>query len=373
MKPKTLVLLAVAGGCGLIAMFCVQQAMQFAQAGPKIETKRVLVALENIETGAVITPHRVTFKELPADSLPPDEELITTEEEFADRGARVPLFMNDVITLSKLTEPGGTGNSMKIPKGMRVITIPVNEANTASNLLSPGDRVDVLVTYQSRTGNRTITKMKTLLEYVEVFATNAKTSDEIQNDDKVGRTNHVSLLLKPEQVNYVKLADSKGTLSLSWRHKLDDEFVQIRDIDEELFEELQGTIGINEMNPLYGDPNGYAFNSPLFQDPEFSVDEDEPEDIAEFVSSAADDEDADLLKPAPLPKPEPQFRPNPNEIVEARNSPKWTVQIYNGNVATQSQFDIETAATHDAAATSLGLPADANPLAEKMRSLFGGP
>src|SRR5690606_31224363 len=129
---------------------------------------------------------------------------ISTPEQYDNRGARVQLFAGDVITLSKLTEPGGTGNSVKIPKGMRVITIPVDESDSQSNLIGPGDRVDVLVTYQGKGGRGASTKTKTLMEYVEVFAADSRTADKVDNPSKPGRTSHVSLLVMPEQVNYVK-------------------------------------------------------------------------------------------------------------------------------------------------------------------------
>ncbi len=347
MKPKTLMLLAVAGGCGLIAMFGVQQAMSDNQA-EKVETALVLVALANVETGKVLTEEIVTFKEVPIHSLPPEEERISTVEQYAERGARTPLFAGDVITLSKLTEPGGTGNSIKIPTGMRVITIPVDESNTQSNLVSPGDRVDVLVTYQTRKGRTSTTMQKTLLEYVEVFATDARTADQIKASDSTGRTSHVSLLLLPKQVNYVKLAERKGNLSLSWRNVTDDEFVQIQDIDEDLFEELRGTLGINDRQPLYeGREFADAFESPLFEtkgEPEAK----EPETAIALIEE---------IKIEPLPQ---------KVVVEEK--PKWTIQVYNGNNSTPHEFEIEETATEEATAQS----EDVNPVAETIRSLLKG-
>ncbi len=358
MKPKTLILLVVAGGCGLVAMLGVQQAMKARKAVVEVETKSVLVAMENIETGSVLTPERVTFREIPVDNLPAVEELILTEEQYAERGARIPLFAGDLITLSKLTEPGGTGNSVKIPKGMRVITIPVTETNTQSNLVSPGDRVDVLVTYQSRSGRRAnSTKTKTLLEYVEVFATNATTSDKISSDEKSGRTSFVSLLLMPEQVNYVKLAESKGNLSLSWRHKLDDEFVQIRDIDEELLEELEGTIGINERQPLYSQ----RFDSE-FQDI------DEP--VVDLTTPDEPDTAIALVQQAAVPEPEPVVIQPAEEVKEVKEEekPQWTLHVYNGNAATPHSFEIEVEPVEEETAQKDGK----NPIADTVRSLLGG-
>ena len=101
MKPKTLILLTVAGGCGLVAMLGVQQAMSAGNKGPApIKTARVLVALETIDTGKVLTPSNVIFKAMPVDSLP--EDAITKEEDYLERAPKMPLMAGDIIRTSKL-------------------------------------------------------------------------------------------------------------------------------------------------------------------------------------------------------------------------------------------------------------------------------
>lgn len=357
MKPKTLILLAVAGGCGLVAMLGVQQAMTMAQNQEKTETKKVLVALANIEIGEVLNMDSTIFKELPVDGLPPEEELIVSPEQYEERGARVQLFAGDVVTLSKLTEPGGTGNSVKIPRGMRVITIPVDESDSQSNLVSPGDRVDVLVTYQSG-GRNGHTKTKTLMEFVEVFAADSRTADKVATVEKTNRFSHVSLLVMPEQVSYVKLAQKKGNLSLAWRHKLDDELVQIRDIDEELLEELEGTIGINENRPLYGQNFSDEIASPGFQP--FVPVKEEPVEL-EPVDNPAADAIALIEDVEPISIVEP-------EVVEIEEKPKWTLHVYAGNTPTPHQFEIEEKAIEEATVDS----GETNPLADTVRSLLNG-
>lgn len=353
MKPKTLILLAVAGGCGLVAMLCVQQAMKMTQAAPKIETKKVLVALENIEIGKVLTAETTAFREMPVDSLPPEEELIIAPEQYLNRGARTQLFAGDVVTISKLTEPGGTGNSIKIPTGMRVITIPVNETDSQSNLISPGDRVDVLVTYQGRGTRNSSTKTKTLMEFVEVFAANSRTEDRVQQTDKSGRTSHVSLLVMPEQVAYVMLAEKKGKLSLAWRHKLDDELVQIRDIDEELLEELEGTISMNESRPLYEEGFVDEFGSPSFQP--FTPEQPVADPAARAMA---------LVQEVQTPV---VMIPEPAVVQIPEEKPKWTLHVYSGNTPTPHQFDIEQKVIEEVQAK-----ATPNPLAETVRSLLSG-
>jgi len=252
MKLKTILLLAVAVGCGLVAMLGVQQSMNSAGRAEANETVSVLMAVTDIPVGEVLTPDNVVFRDVDVDTAP--ENAVRREEDYKDRSATVAILANDFVTLAKLSEPGISGPSVAIPPGMRVVTVPVNDTTSHSGMMAPGDRVDVLVTYQSRTQRGQTTQTKVLLEYIEVFATGNKTVSDGRSDGEQ-KIKNVSLLVTPEQMPYVKLAEKKGTLSLSWRRKDDDEIVKVAAVDEELMHELQGT--------LDKDHRGYSSYDPL--------------------------------------------------------------------------------------------------------------
>ena len=238
MRVKTLLLLTVAIGCGLVAMLGVQQAMK--GGGGKVEEKvSVLVALSDISVGTEITPDLVTFRDLAVDNVP--ETAILKEAQYAKRAAIVPLFADDMITTNKLGEVGAIGTAITIPKGMRVVSVPVNDTQTHSGMLSPGDRVDIAVTFDVRTTRGMTTKTKTLLEYVSVFATGSKTASDTTHDNEA-KVKNISVLVTPEEANYLNLALKKGTLALVWRHPADDEHVAAQSVDESLLEELAGTV-----------------------------------------------------------------------------------------------------------------------------------
>ncbi len=238
MRVKTILLLAVAVGCGLVAMLGVQQAMKGGGA-PEEEKVTVLVATSDISVGTEITPELVAFRKMAIANVP--ETAIVKEEQYQKRAAIVPLFANDMITTNKLGEVGAIGTAITIPKGMRVVSVPVNDTQTHSGMLSPGDRVDVSVTYQIRTARGQTTKTKTLLEYISVFATGSKTASDTTSDNEA-KVKNISVLVTPEQANYLNLALKKGTLALVWRHPADDEHVAAQSVDEALLEELAGTV-----------------------------------------------------------------------------------------------------------------------------------
>jgi pilus assembly protein CpaB len=309
MKPKTLVLLAVAAGCGLVAMLGIQQAMQGGQgnASPKIQ---VLVARVEVQPGVELTDEVVGFQEMNVESVP--EDAVTSFEQYEERALIYPVLGGDIIRQSKLGKKGEFTRSRQIPEGMRVVAISVNDTQTVSGMMRPGDRVDVLVTYQLRNNRGQMTsKTATLLKYIEVFATDNRTVSDGATKQQEVKTKVVSLLVQPIQVNYIKLAESKGSLALSWRHPDDDEDVEDRAIDDSLLTELSGLDKIDEGNvPSYN-------RGPALFDDEVAA---EPQP---GLNNLLDEETA----PPPV-------------VVAAPARPTWSVQIYQGDTPQEQQFEI---------------------------------
>jgi pilus assembly protein CpaB len=242
MKMKSLILLAMAVGCGLVAMLGVQQVLS-GDKKPVEETAKVLVAVTGIMPGQPLDDTNVTFKEWPKNQIP--EGAVTNHEQYAERSLRVSAVPNEVIMTAKLNEKGVFGGSSEIPEGMRVATVPVNVTKTHSGLILPGDRVDVVVTYTATIPNRgQIRKAKTILQYIEIFATdNIRQSAVPNGENKEVAAKNISLIVTPEQYNVLMLAESKGTLSLALRHRGDDSEVHPPDIDDTMFDGIQITKG----------------------------------------------------------------------------------------------------------------------------------
>ena len=313
MKVKTVALLVVAIGCGLFAMLGVRQAMNGNAAANQEEKVPVLMAVTEIPVGTPLTPENVMFKDVAVSLVP--EGAILTEEEYNERAASITISPDDFITMAKLTEPGVKGESVQIPKGWRVVSVRVNDTQTHSNMLAPGDRVDVLVTYQSRTQRGMTTKTKPLLEYVTIFATGNKTENSGGKDGD-SQVKNVSLLVTPEQASFVYLAERKGELSLVWRHPADDEQVQVGSIDERLMEELSGTADRNAQYAFGG------YGNPLEDGPS------QQPQVSNFLSEQA--------TPEPEVKEEPQV-----EIAQVDpDKPMWKMQIFIGDELEEVQLEL---------------------------------
>lgn len=249
MKPKSLILFAIAAGCGLVAMIGAQQ-MLSANRGPSIPMRKALVAKADVPMGVALTKDLVAFKDLPLDAVP--EGAVTKEEEIDERSLQSRAYAGQVILLAQLGEKGVFGTSIEIPKGMRLITVPVTSTMIHSGIMKPGDRVDVVLTYNSNrpgVGNQAYTK--TILEYIQVFAMGDLKMGVEPNDGKgtSKEVKNVSLLVSPLQAEIVKLAESKGTIHLTLRSVQDTEHVASRGTDEAQLADLQAELSEHRTRP----------------------------------------------------------------------------------------------------------------------------
>ncbi|GIX03048.1 MAG: hypothetical protein KatS3mg113_0054 [Planctomycetaceae bacterium] len=241
MKSKhSLMLLGVATTCGLVAMVGVQQLMARQQAG-KADQVMILVARQVIEPGVRLTPEMVAFKPFPRTHVP--EGAIMQASQYEDRALKSRAYPGQVILQAQLGEKGQFGNSMEIPPGMRLVTLKVDPTMIHSGIMKPGDRVDVILTYQiPRRGGGRDTRTRTVLQYLQVYAMGAYTMKREPSEKETQALKDVkgvTLLVTPVQAQILKFAESKGDLHLTLRSSLDTEPVLVEGTDEEQLERLQ--------------------------------------------------------------------------------------------------------------------------------------
>src|SRR5262249_1897332 len=138
MRPKSLVLLILALGCGLIAAVGINQIL--ATPSADVKTVGIVVAKNEIQKGNVIKPDDIRLQEWHVDGVP--EGPITKIEALADRRVKNLIVPGKAILEKKLVAKGLTDN--EIPAGMKVVTVQVDAQTGLSGLINPGDNVDVV-------------------------------------------------------------------------------------------------------------------------------------------------------------------------------------------------------------------------------------
>lgn len=229
MRGKPLALLALSLGCGLVASIGVTQVISKRQTeapAPSIETQSIFVALDDISLGEPLTAGVLKLEPWPKGKIP--DGAFTQIEELEGRRARTRFFAGEPIIERKLLKQGENsgGISPLIPKGLRVVSVKVDQVSGGGGLILPGDRVDVVV-YLSQAIARGIpeTSTRTVLQDIKVFAVNDQFHLDADVSDKRSITNAqtVSLLVTPAQAQKVMLAGEMGQIRLVLRSPEDDE------------------------------------------------------------------------------------------------------------------------------------------------------
>lgn len=215
MRPKSLILLALALGCGLVASIGISQVMESRRqqkAGDQEQTN-ILVAMGDIERNAELTAQNVTLKPWPKTQVPAGA--ITKIEDVIGRRPDTRIIKDEPILEGKLgTGEGGKRASTEIPAGYRVVPVRMeNSQNTG--LILPGDRVDVQV-FVNKGSNVPEATTKTFLKDVSVFAVNSEIRHDPATDAKIDAKT-ISLLLTPQQADKLTLAESVGNVRLVLR------------------------------------------------------------------------------------------------------------------------------------------------------------
>jgi pilus assembly protein CpaB len=140
---------------------------------PALKTQSVVVPLLPIGHGKVLTLNDVTTVKWPSDFAPPNE-IFEDANDVVGRIAKQDLFPGEPLFKEKLSGSNtGGGMPALIPNGLRAVTIAVTEIKGVGGFVKPGDRVDVISTFEidrpGETGQRPRVT-KTVLQNVLVLA-----------------------------------------------------------------------------------------------------------------------------------------------------------------------------------------------------------
>ncbi len=228
MRPKSLALLMLALGCGLVASIGITQVLANRNIGPDPmagQSKAIFVAVTDIGLGDLVTAQMLKLEQWPKDKIP--QGAITRIEDVEGRRTRTKLYAGEPILENRLLGKGASqqGATALIPKGYRVVPVSVNLVSGGSSLILPGDRVDVMVHFvrdPSRDIPETVTR--TILQDIKVFAVNDVIGLESEKDNsKSIAAKTISLLVTPEQAAKITLASQLGTIQLVMRSPEDDQ------------------------------------------------------------------------------------------------------------------------------------------------------
>ena len=242
MRARSLLLLLLALGCGLVASIGITQVMARRDSAPADsgEKQTILIAKKDIPMGEPISAPLVAQQSCPAANVPPGA--FSTLADVEGRRAKTAIPANMPITENLLLGKGAGDQlaSNAIPLGKVLSTVKVEAQSAAGNLIRPGDTVNVLVFVKAdlmRGIPKTATK--TILQNVRVFAINdVYDISSTAGAEKSLSAKTISLIVTPEDAELIALATKLGDVSLALRSPEDKDIKSLAGHDaRELFGE----------------------------------------------------------------------------------------------------------------------------------------
>jgi pilus assembly protein CpaB len=224
MKPKTMILMVVAVGCGLVASYMTSRLIaerNNQQAEPEAKVK-VLVAKKKLQQMTLIKKPEDLFveKELPPDAVP--KKAITTFDALKDKRLNKIINEEMFVTTDDLVNKELDGLSASLPEGMRAMAIRVNPESLVGGFVLPNSRVDIISA--TRDGEM---QAQLLMQDMLVLAVDTTSSrDPERGTTIIGST--ATLAVTPEQATQLRLASQLGDLSLLLRGMGDNKTVRLK-------------------------------------------------------------------------------------------------------------------------------------------------
>jgi pilus assembly protein CpaB len=215
-RTRLLMIGVLALALGLFASVYVYKNLQ-SKAGAGVEAGvDVIVAADDLQVGARVEDHDIRIIKIPGADLPPGAP--RRRADVVGHGVIVPISKGEFILPNRLAgENAGSGLPSLIPPGMRAVSVRVNEVVSVAGFVTPGTRVDVLLTGSPGAGGEQQTT--TVLQNVAVLASGhtleRTATGEAQN------TAVITLLVSPDDAQRLTLASSEGHIQLALRNPLD--------------------------------------------------------------------------------------------------------------------------------------------------------
>lgn len=201
----------------------------------------ILVAAETIPSGTLIEKKMIKEIQVPNDSIFSD--YIKDSSKVIGKYTKESISQNEGFRSDKLLDKNGNELNLKIESGYRAISVSVTGDSGVSNLLKPGDYVDIIVYASEKKDGTKIVRpdvAKIILQNIEILAVDKQLNRDTKANDRVSdKTNDktsdsgktqanflVTLSVKASDLEKVVLAQSIGSIKLALRALKDDNTIE---------------------------------------------------------------------------------------------------------------------------------------------------
>jgi pilus assembly protein CpaB len=254
MRSKAALGLSIVLGILAVAVMWVYVKSQETTLLEQSAMKDVLVATTDILQNTVLDEALVQQIQVPTKYLQP--KALTDPAAARGRVVTVPIAKGSQILGTYLADVGETSLSYEVPRGRRAITVAVSDITGVGGLVRPGNFVDILGTFEYgkpvgyQNGRvqyaEERTETLTMMQNVQVVAVEreharerpaprrqtealtmgqqeaaAEAQTQARDQARTRDTRNVTVIVAPQQVQELVLAQQIGTLTLALRSNLD--------------------------------------------------------------------------------------------------------------------------------------------------------
>jgi len=206
-------------------MFLSRQ-VEAIEARSKHETVDVVVAKIDIATGTRLGRENLAVRKVPVDFA---QSGAVRPEDFARIDGKAIAFDvrgGEMIMWSQMEAQRAPTFSARLSPGQRAITVVVDEINSISGMLEPGDLIDLMFAVDQN-GQKMVVP---LLQSVQVIATGQRVVDDLKSGEKTHYAT-VTLNTTPDQAKNIIIARETGKLTALLRNPNDREPIGKKSLD----------------------------------------------------------------------------------------------------------------------------------------------
>lgn len=218
LKPsKTWVVLITAVSIGLLAAWAASNYLRNRVADIETQARRknvnIVVAKVDLPKGSTLSTANLAVRPIPGDFAHSQAILPEQFERIEGQVLAFGIKAGEMVLWGLLEGKRVPTFSARVEAGRRAVTVPVDEINSISGLLEPGDLIDLMVTMDQKGKKLTLP----LLHGVQVMATGQRSVDDPKSGER-RLYSTVTLDTDPKQAQAVVMAREAGRLTALLRN-----------------------------------------------------------------------------------------------------------------------------------------------------------
>jgi pilus assembly protein CpaB len=229
-KHKITALFACALVTGLVAAWGIRSqigvflAEERAKLIPKVKTVEVVVAKRHLKAGDIVSGDSMAVRPVPQEFVPSSAIRPDKFDGFIGAKLNMPLQSGEPLLGVAIAGADVATFSSKVKPGIRAMTVVVDEVNSVSGMLQPGDHIDLLLSVKpppshAQGAASTMPEITApFLQDILVLATGKQVRPG-QGDEQNSRAfNAITVEVSPEQAQRLVVAQRGGKLTAMLRN-----------------------------------------------------------------------------------------------------------------------------------------------------------